>query len=155
MKLVYPKEEVCITCRLCEIGCIVEHSKTKDILKAFLSEYPRPVSRILVEENGGLSFAQNCRHCEEPLCIEACSNNALWKDEETGIVYLDEKRCMFCWMCIGVCPYGAVKQRIDEKNKIRNAVKCDLCPEREIPACVEICPNSALFFENRGVKNWR
>ena len=32
MKLVYPKEEVCITCRLCEVACIVEHSKTKDLL---------------------------------------------------------------------------------------------------------------------------
>jgi len=127
----------------------------KDLLKAFLEEYPRPISRILIEENGSLSFARNCRHCSEPECIEACSNNALYKDEDTGIVYIDEERCMSCWMCIGVCPHGSIKQKIDEENGICNSVKCDLCPDREIPACVEICPNRALVFENRGVKSWK
>ena len=153
MKAVYIKEEACITCRLCEVACIVEHSKTKDILKAFLEESPRPVSRILVEENGPISFARNCRHCAEAPCLEACSNNALWKDEKTGIVYINEDRCMSCWMCLGICPYGAISQNID--NNIQNAVKCDLCPERETPACVEMCPNAALFFEDRGVKQWK
>ena len=155
MKVVYSIEEACITCRLCEVACIVEHSKSKDLLKAFLEEDPRPISTILVEENGSLSFARNCRHCEEPECIEACSNNALYKDEETGVVYLDENRCMACWMCIGVCPQSSIKQKIDEDHKIRNSIKCDLCPDKEIPACVEICPNKALVFEDRGVKSWK
>jgi len=31
---IVPKEEVCIGCRLCEIHCIVQHSKSKDIVKA-------------------------------------------------------------------------------------------------------------------------
>jgi carbon-monoxide dehydrogenase iron sulfur subunit len=25
--------------------------------------------------------------------------------------------------------------------------KCDRCPEREIPACIEACPNRALILE--------
>jgi Fe-S-cluster-containing dehydrogenase component len=25
------------------------------------------------------------------------------------------------------------------------AVRCDLCPDRETPACVEFCPNDALY----------
>ena len=28
--------------------------------------------------------------------------------------------------------------------------KCDLCTHREIPACVEICPNEALVFGDQG-----
>lgn len=155
MKVVYPKEDVCITCRLCEIACIVEHSTSKDLLKAFLDEYPRPAARVWVEEDGGLSFARNCRHCEEPSCVEACSVNALHKDEITGIVTLDEERCMGCWMCIGVCPYAAIRHRSDSENDIRNAYKCDLCPDRETPACVEICPNAALVIEDRGDKKWK
>jgi carbon-monoxide dehydrogenase iron sulfur subunit len=26
----------------------------------------------------------------------------------------------------------------------KHVVKCDLCPDREIPACVDNCPNEAL-----------
>ena len=26
------------------------------------------------------------------------------------------------------------------------AVKCDLCPDRPIPACVEACPTGAILF---------
>ncbi len=26
------------------------------------------------------------------------------------------------------------------------AVKCDLCPDRPIPACVEACPTGAIVF---------
>jgi carbon-monoxide dehydrogenase iron sulfur subunit len=42
-----------------------------------------------------------------------------------------------------ICPFGAI--RMDEERG--KAVKCDLCPERETPACVEACPNRALVFE--------
>lgn len=155
MKIIYTKEEACITCRLCEVACIVEHSKTKDLLKAFLDEYPRPATRIWIEQDKGLSFARNCRHCSEPLCVEACSVNALKKDEKTGVVTLDEDRCMGCWMCIGVCPYAAIRHRVDTENNIRHTIKCDLCPDRETPACVEICPNGAIVIEDRGEKNWK
>ncbi len=52
MKRVYQKEEVCIGCRLCEIGCIVEHSPSKNAIKAFRNVQPRPESRNIVEEKG-------------------------------------------------------------------------------------------------------
>jgi carbon-monoxide dehydrogenase iron sulfur subunit len=41
-----------------------------------------------------------------------------------------------------LCPYGAVVQL----NELKKAVKCDLCPDREIPACVEACPTKALIW---------
>jgi carbon-monoxide dehydrogenase iron sulfur subunit len=42
-----------------------------------------------------------------------------------------------------VCPYGAVKP--DASRKI--VAKCDFCEHRETPACVENCPNEALYVE--------
>ena len=61
---IYPREEYCTGCRLCEIHCIVEHSESRDIVKAFKREQ-RPQKRVEVEESGHVSFALQCRHCEE------------------------------------------------------------------------------------------
>jgi carbon-monoxide dehydrogenase iron sulfur subunit len=41
-----------------------------------------------------------------------------------------------------VCPYGVIGRRVEE----RIAVKCDLCPDRDVPACVEACPTKALIY---------
>ncbi len=141
MKRIYVKEEYCIGCRLCEIHCLVQHSKSKKIIKAFRREFPRALPRILVEEKGYLSFAIQCRHCEEAPCIEACITGAMYRDETTGPVLCDENRCVGCWMCIMVCPFGVIRRNLEKK---RIASKCDLCQGEEIPVCVANCPNEAL-----------
>ncbi|MBN1247693.1 MAG: 4Fe-4S ferredoxin, partial [Anaerolineae bacterium] len=90
MKRIYVNEEYCIGCRLCEIHCAVQHSRSKKIIKAFREEMPRALARVLVEEEGPLSFAMPCRHCEDAPCIEACIVGAMHRDEETGAVLCDE-----------------------------------------------------------------
>jgi len=140
MGRIYAKEEVCIGCRLCEIHCIVQHSKSKRIIKAFKEE-PRPLSRTIVEEKGNISFALQCRHCEEPFCVEACISGAM--HIEGGKVLCDIKKCVGCWMCIMSCPFGAIKR--DENKKVSS--KCDLCAGSDMPVCVANCPNEALVYE--------
>ena len=147
MKRIWVKEEVCIGCRLCEIHCLVQHSRTKKIIKAFKEEYPRPLSRVLVEERGPLSFALQCRHCDDAPCVSACITGAMQRDEKTGAIINDPDRCIGCWTCIMVCPYGAILR--DEEGK-KIASKCDLCPDEEIPVCVLNCPNEALTYEEMG-----
>jgi len=150
MKRVYAKEEYCIGCRLCEIICAVSHSKYKDftkiynIIKAYKDESSEPIPRAMVEEVGPVSFSLQCRHCEDAACIEACITGAMHRDER-GAVVVDTEKCVGCWTCVMVCEFGAIKR--DLVNKC--SVKCDLCPDRDIPACVEICPNGALVYEER------
>lgn len=144
MKKVYPKEEVCIGCRLCEIWCIVEHSKSKDILKAYKEEKPRKLSRVYVEERQPLSFAVQCRHCIDAPCVDACLTGAMHKDK-SGIVLVDENKCIGCNTCIMVCPFGVIRRGADKKV----VSKCDLCIGEETPACVANCPNEALVYEER------
>ena len=143
MKQIYVNEEYCIGCRLCEIHCLVQHSQSKKIIKAFKEEAPRAMARVLVEEEGPLSFAMQCRHCEDAPCIEACIVGAMHRDEETGAVLCDEDRCVGCWMCVMVCPYGAIQRNMGEDKA---ASKCDLCYGEDVPACVAHCPNEALTF---------
>ena len=57
MKKVYIKEEVCIGCHLCEVNCRVEHSRSKDLVKAFKEESPTPLLRCLVEDRKPASLS--------------------------------------------------------------------------------------------------
>jgi carbon-monoxide dehydrogenase iron sulfur subunit len=139
---VYVKEEVCIGCHLCEIYCVVQHSKSKNIIKAFKFEKPKPIPRIIVEEKKPVSFAVQCRHCEEAPCVEACLTGAMHKED--GRVVCDTEKCVGCWTCIMVCPYGVIRRGIVNGKKL--VLKCDLCQDLEIPACVAHCPNEALIL---------
>ena len=141
MKKVYIKEEVCIGCGLCEVHCRLQHSKTKDILKAFKNG-SRPISLARVERNQPISFSVQCRHCEEPSCVYACITGALTRDPHSGIVTVDAEKCIGCWTCILACPFGIIKQ---DKSRKRIA-KCDLCLGQGVPACVANCPNEALVY---------
>lgn len=130
-------------CRLCEVYCTTQHSKSKDIIEAYRRELPRPLSRVKVEESRPLSFAIQCRNCEDYPCVVACLSGAMRLDEETGIVMHDPEKCMGCWTCIMVCPYDAL--RMDLERKV--VAKCDLCRDFDAPACVANCPNEALIYE--------
>jgi len=143
MKRIVAHEEFCIGCRLCEIHCLVQHSKSKKIIKAFRSERGAVTPRLQVEQSGYVSFALQCRHCDEAPCIEACMTGAMHRDPKTGAVLCDEDRCVGCWMCIMVCPVGA----INRGGELKIASKCDLCMGAETPACVANCPNEAIVYE--------
>lgn len=140
------REEFCMGCRLCEVYCVTWHSKSRDIIKAYRGKESRPVSGIYFEEKGPISFALQCRHCDDAPCLYACLSAALYKDRKTGRVLYDKERCVGCWMCIMTCPYGVIKPDFKEKKV---ASKCDLCLEAEFPVCVRHCPNEAIILVDR------
>ena len=136
-------------CGLCQVYCKTQHSVSKDILKAFKKESPRPVSRVRVERKAEVCFSLQCRHCDEPWCVYSCLTGAMHRDAATGMVVADRNKCMGCWTCIVACPNGALTRDFD--NKV--VAKCDLCPGLDIPACVANCPNEALVFVEEGKEN--
>jgi carbon-monoxide dehydrogenase iron sulfur subunit len=142
MKKIIAKQEVCIGCGLCEVACTTAHSKSKDPIKAYNSERPKPLSRVRREVIKPVSFAIQCRHCEDAACVAACLAGAMTKDPKTGAVQHNKDKCMGCWTCVMVCPYGALK--MDKENRV--VAKCDLCQELKEPACVANCPQQALVF---------
>ena len=94
----------------------------------------KPDMEVIVLERGSfVSYGS----CGIPYFI-----SDLVKDVQ-GLVVHDAEKCIGCWTCIMVCSYGAIKP--DSSGKI--VVKCDLCPNLEVPACVANCPNEALVCE--------
>jgi carbon-monoxide dehydrogenase iron sulfur subunit len=145
MKRIYAKEAYCLGCRLCEINCMVKHSRSKKIIKAFRQERESLQPSLQVENNGLLSFAVQCRHCDDAPCIDACITGAMHRDSKTGTVLCNESRCVGCWSCIMVCPAGVIRRGKERKV----ASKCDLCMDEKMPVCVANCPNEALVYEER------
>lgn len=153
MKRVYVDFSRCLGCKTCEIACATAHSSSRrpeaplqlDLYVA-IAEDPAPAPRVRVIPISTTYYPQismpiQCRHCEKPLCVAACVTGALGKEPE-GLVYFKAERCIGCRMCVMLCPYGAV--RVD--RRIGTAVKCDLCPQEDTPACVKSCPTKALIY---------
>ena len=140
VKRVYIKEQACIGCHLCEVYCQLQHAQSKDLIKAFKRELPHPSPRLSIERRGPIAFSIRCQQCDEAPCVQSCLTGALSQDPDSGVVNVDEKRCIGCWTCLLVCPLGVIRQDTEQKKML----KCDLCQGEEIPVCVANCPNEAL-----------
>ena len=128
----------CLACRSCELACSVAHSESDALEAAIAEEFP-PTRRVVLAAAADGLEALRCEQCLEPLCAFACKSGALRRDPATGRVTLDDARCVGCYMCLMVCPFGI---RPDPAR--RRVVRCDVCQDRAIPACVEACPTGAL-----------
>lgn len=137
----------CIGCVGCWVSCKAEnnidkgsgirvdtvggpHADTPDGMYPNLSMYHMPVP---------------CMHCEDPSCMDACPEEAIYKRQD-GIVLVDEDKCTGCQLCVPVCPYNSIIYD-DNRNIIR---KCTLCHHRIDeglkPFCVVCCVYDVISF---------
>lgn len=140
-KEIFVRIDRCVGCHTCEIACAVEHSAGKQLLAA-LAESIQPRSRVQVEAAGNSCVPMLCRHCEDAPCVAVCPTGATYRDESTQLVLQDAQKCIGCQLCIQACPFGMMGSRAES----RVTVKCDRCPERSRPACVDACPTRALIY---------
>ncbi len=140
MKKIYVDEKWCLGCHLCEYYCAFVNSGKDDMIKALKGVRINP--RIRIEENKAVSFAVACRHCKDALCVKSCISGALSKKD--GVVVIDKNKCVGCYTCVLVCPYGAIMPSEDGAMQ-----KCELCTDnsKNSPACVEGCPNNAIVLK--------
>lgn len=142
MKRVFVNEEWCLGCHLCEYNCAFANSGAESMVKALKGKEIYP--RIRVEDTGKITYAVSCRHCTDPICVKSCISGALSKKD--GTICIDKNKCVGCYTCILVCPYGAIAHNADGAVQ-----KCELCMENTCgsPACVQGCPNRAIVYEER------
>ena len=141
-KEIFVRTDRCLGCRTCVIACAVEHSDTRTLFGAALQQ-AAPKSRIYVEwAEPDMKIPIVCRQCEDAPCMYACISGAITRNAE-GIVVTDEDKCIGCWTCVMVCPYGVIGRHLETHK----AYRCDRCPDRDIPACVSACPTGALIYD--------
>jgi carbon-monoxide dehydrogenase iron sulfur subunit len=143
-KEIFVRLDRCMGCHSCEMACAVSHSEAKSVYAA-MAETPRSKPRLYVEAAGPGPKALPilCRHCEDAPCMRACIAGAISRSD-AGVVATDKDKCIGCWTCVMVCPYGVIGRHKEE----RKAYRCDRCPDRDRPACVDACPTRALVFQS-------
>ena len=135
----------CIGCNACVIACKQWH----DIP-------PGPVKWIRVYQWERGDFPQTklnilaipCYHCENPVCVKACPNQAINKEQKYGAVLVNHEKCQGTRRCWKACPYGVPQYESDEAG-IKMS-KCNMCIDRLEqglkPICVLSCSLRALEF---------
>ena len=141
----------CTGCKTCEFACKDYKDLTTEF--AFRKVYEVAGGETTRDEDGCIqttcfsyNVSSSCQHCDNPACVVACPTGAMHKDEETGLVSVDEEVCIGCGACATSCPYGAPKVN----EELGHSTKCDGCAERLAaglkPVCVLACPARALDF---------
>lgn len=139
----YFDQTSCIGCKTCQIACRDKNSLYN------VGEIIRDVETIEIGAFPNVryySISRSCNHCEMPKCMANCSTGAISKDDETGIVLIDEEMCIGCQSCVESCPYGEPVY-LEDAGVV---TKCDSCyklrEKGEKPACVAACAMRALDF---------
>ena len=136
----YLDVESCVRCHACETACknannVEPGVRWRRVLSVWGGSYPNVT-------NKGVSVS--CMHCGNAPCVANCPTGALSKDPATGIVEVDEEKCIGCHYCFFACPFG-IPQYSDGTMK-----KCDFCLDRleegKDPICVATCPTEALHW---------
>lgn len=141
----YFDQSRCYGCQACSVAC-------KDWNE--LQPGPEKWMTVYEWEKGAFPdirvhmLAFGCGHCESPVCLKACPNNAIFKEEKYGAVLVDESKCKGTRQCAVVCPYGAPKFASDAPGTKMS--KCTMCIDRledgKLPICVSSCPLRAFDF---------
>ena len=135
----------CTGCNACVIACKQWH----DIA-------PGPVKwlRVYQWETGAFPSIKlhmlpiMCFHCENPVCVKACPNEAIYKEDKYGAVLIDPDKCTGERTCWQACPYGTPQFEGDAPGMKMS--KCNMCIDRLEnglkPICVLSCSLRALEF---------
>lgn len=141
------RQNRCIDCERCKKACaetnhVPEYGYRTTILESSKAIGPGQTERIFMPVL--------CNHCNVPPCTRACPTKATYKDEQTGIVMMDKKKCIGCKTCVASCPYNA--RYFNESWDVRAIDKCNFCWDTRLSkgetetACSAICPAKVRVF---------
>jgi formate dehydrogenase iron-sulfur subunit len=149
----------CIGCKACEVACLewnqlpYAHTVFDNTIQTMpetrwnywnlikFDEYEHPDHGLM-----WLMRKDQCMHCVEPGCLEACPADGAIVQYANGIVDFQQEHCIGCGYCTIGCPFNIPK--FDSTTK--KVYKCTLCSDRVSrglePACIKACPTGCLHF---------
>lgn len=153
----------CVGCEACVVGCTMHHGlpegdRWSSVHEKTTGAYP---------DLSTLYLPRLCMHCENPVCVEVCPQDATYKRED-GIVLVEQGTCIGCGTCVQACPYGArnvvdkvasnhgeggptvYEEHAFAAHQDMKAEKCIFCADRVEaggqPVCVQTCVSNARIF---------
>jgi formate dehydrogenase iron-sulfur subunit len=159
----------CIGCKACEVACqewndLLGIDETAEPVKVEFGSYQtqpdlaanfwnliRFNEHVEQDSDGSeimhwLMAKDQCQHCAEPGCLEACPSPGAIVQYANGIVDFQQEHCIGCEYCVTGCPFDI--PRLNKRTK--KVYKCTLCSDRISyglePACIKACPTGCLQF---------
>ncbi|MCL2125967.1 MAG: oxidoreductase [Oscillospiraceae bacterium] len=153
----------CMACYCCFTACKDEHCGFSSKLSAAQPIMGQTWIEIREWERGdssrhvkNASVPTLCAHCQDPACMKAAKDGAVYKRPD-GIVIIDPEKSKGQKAIVDACPIKAVFWN----EELEIPQKCTMCaellddpdyvaylgdPSLKRPRCVEVCPNQALIF---------
>jgi formate dehydrogenase beta subunit len=152
----------CIGCKACEIACLewngyefreTSFDNTYQTMPDTEWNYWNLIRFSEHEKEDGtlqwLMRKDQCMHCADPGCLEACPADGAIVQYQNGIVDFNQEHCIGCQYCVTGCPFNI--PRLNPSTK--KVFKCSLCSDRVgaglEPACVKSCPTGCLHFGSK------
>ena len=146
----------CMACYACFMACKDEHCGWGSALSAPQPRMGQYWMNIVEWERGDnerriktATVPTPCSHCDDPACMKAAKNGAVYKRPD-GVVIIDPEKAVGQKEIVEACPINAVFWN----EELQLPQKCTMCAELlddpdypgKEPRCVEACPNQALVF---------
>ena len=152
----------CIGCKACEVACLEWNGyefreTTFDNTYQTMPDTEWNYWNLIrfnehEREDGTLEWLMRkdqCMHCVEPGCLEACPADGAIVQYANGIVDFNQEHCIGCQYCVTGCPFNIPKFNPSTKK----VFKCTLCSDRVgaglEPACIKSCPTGCLHFGSK------
>ena len=151
----------CVGCKSCMVKCSEYNDLQPDTRQDGIHQAPpalnyftKNIIKLYRTADGSdhSYFKQQCMHCIDPGCMNACMFGGLRKDEATGVVWWFGGKCVGCRYCEIACPFHIPAFQWDGFNPL--IVKCELCRDHikkgaKQPGCSEVCPTNAVIYGRR------
>ncbi len=148
----------CIGCKACEVACqewndlqvvSTEQRGTYQTMPTLDPSFWNLIRFDEHEVDGGIKWLMRkdqCMHCADPGCLEACPAPGALVQYANGIVDVNPAACIGCGYCATGCPFDVPRF----SAKTGKMSKCTLCVDRVTvglePACIKSCPTGCLHF---------
>ena len=106
----------CVGCYACRMACQMINKLEPE--EAFISY--KEIEQGTYPSVYAETVPVQCMHCENAPCQQVCPTHATYTTD-SGVVLVDEEKCIGCKYCMAACPYG-VRIQIEKTGVIEKCI---------------------------------